>query len=170
MTLTAAPTRRRRAAPRVATAILPVDPQHPDALALLAAASEDARALYPELFGPHSPPPSNLPAVPRSIYLVAYLAGHAVGCGALRPLDALCAEVQRIYVRPAQRRQGVARAVMAHLEQHARHCGYRLLRLETGYKQAPALALYESDGWRRIPRYGPYADDPGSVCLEKDLA
>lgn len=151
-------------------AIRAVDPQCDDALALLAQAAIEARALYPELFAADTPQPSNAPAVPRSVYLVAYAGERPVGCGALRPIDNLDVEVRRMFVVATQRRAGIARAVLAALQSHAFTLGYRRLRLETGHKQLPAMALYESFGFRRIAPFGPYVDDPTSVCFEKDLA
>jgi putative acetyltransferase len=145
-----------------------VDPLHPDALALLHEAALDARALYPELFGEDTPLPTNSPAVEGSVYLVAYREGRPVGCGALRPLQPWVAEVRRMYVTQAARRAGVAKAVLAELERRALGMGYRLLRLETGARQAPAIALYERCGFRRIAPFGPYVGDPMSVCFEKE--
>ena len=144
-----------------------VDPQHADALALLLQAAEDARALYPELFAPDSPLPTNAPAVPGSVYLVAYRGDTPVGCGALRPLQPWVGEVRRMFVTREARRQGVAGAVLAELERHAKTLGYRVLRLETGRRQDPAIALYERCGFRRIAPFGPYVGDPFSVCFEK---
>lgn len=146
-----------------------VDPLHADALALLQQAAQEARDLYPELFGPDAPWPTNAPAVPGSLYLVAYRDGQAVGCGALRPLEPWVAEVRRMFVTRAARRGGVAAALLAALEAQAVAMGYRLLRLETGRRQAPAIALYERCGFRRIAPFGPYVGDPTSVCFEKPL-
>jgi putative acetyltransferase len=47
----------------------------------------------------------------------------------------------------------------------------RRLVLETGIRQAPALALYRATGFRPIPLYGEYLRSPEtSVCMGKDLA
>lgn len=146
------------------------DPLHPHALRLLAEAAVEARALYPELFGDASPAPTNLPLAAREVYLLAWQDGHAVGCGALREHDAFTGEVRRMFVTQAARREGVARALLAALEQQAQALGYHRLVLETGARQAPAIALYRSSGWRRIAAYGPYVGDPMSVCLGKTLA
>jgi putative acetyltransferase len=146
-----------------------IDPLHADALALLAEAAEDARALYPELFGEDAPRPTNSPAVDGSVYRVAYREGQPVGCGALRPLQPWVAEVRRMFVTRAARRAGVAAALLGELERRAHAMGYRLLRLETGNRQAPAIALYERCGFRRIAPFGPYVGDPTSVCFEKPL-
>lgn len=154
----------------MALLIRPVDPQGPDALALLAEAAREARALYADVIDPAAPPASNPPAAPRTVYLVAYLDGAAVGCGALRPIDEHTAEVRRMYVLPQARGRGVARAVLARLEAECPALGYRVLRLETGNRQRPAMALYEACGFERIAAFGPYVGDPLSVCFEKQLA
>jgi putative acetyltransferase len=149
--------------------IRPVDPQGTDALALLAEAAVEASALYPELHDLTAPGPTNAPTPPRGIYLVAYLDGAAVACGALRPLDEHTAEVRRMYVRRSHRRRGLASAILHALEQAAAGFGYRTLRLETGYRQQPAMALYEARGFVRIAAFGPYVADPTSVCFEKRI-
>ncbi|MFT4307401.1 MAG: GNAT family N-acetyltransferase [Microbacterium sp.] len=80
-------------------------------------------------------------------------------------------EVNRVAVAAGHRRQGLARAVLAELERRARARGIRRLRLQTGFRQLPAIVLYEREGWRRIPPYGPYVeDDVVSVCFEKELS
>jgi putative acetyltransferase len=109
-------------------------------------------------------------AVPRSIFLVARLRGEPIGCGALRPLDDHTAEIKRMYVAPAGRRQGVARRILAGLEDHAARLTYRAIRLETGVRQPEAQRLYESMGFRRIPAFGPYVGNLSSVCFEKALS
>lgn len=146
-----------------------VDPQEEDALALLYEAAIEARALYPELHPPGSPWPENTPTPARGIYLVAYLDGEPVACGALRPLEETVAEVLRMYVARHARRKGLAQSILRELEAAAARFGYRTLRLETGYRQLPAMALYESYGFRRIEPFGEYSNDPTSVCYEKDI-
>jgi GNAT superfamily N-acetyltransferase len=147
-----------------------VDPQHPQALALLREAAREARALYPELFALGAPAPTNPPLRSREVYLLASREGKALGCGALRQHDAFTGELQRMFVARAARRDGVARALLARLEHEARQHGYRQLVLETGARQQPAIALYSACGWRRIAAYGTYAGDPMSVCFGKALA
>ncbi len=146
-----------------------VDPLDPRALALLAEAAEQARALYPELFRPDSPAPTNTPLASRECYLLARRGDQAVGCGALRCVDALTGEVRRMFVTRNARRVGVARALLESLEAEAHALGYRRLVLETGARQKAAIALYRGAGWRRIPPFGVHAGDPTSVCFAKDL-
>jgi putative acetyltransferase len=146
-----------------------VDPQHPQALALLAEAAIEARALYPDLFAPAAPPPVNPPLGARDRYLLALRDGRAVGCGALRECDALTGELRRMFVTRAARRDGVARSLLERLEHEAQAFGYRHLVLETGARQQAAISLYSRCGWRRIAAYGPFVGDPMSVCFGKSL-
>lgn len=149
--------------------IVEADPQGEQALALLRESAIEVRALYPELVTPEMPWPSNPPAAPRSVYLLALLGEEPVGSGALAPLEPTIAEVRRIFVRSDTRRLGVARAILAALEERALWLGFRVLRLETGFRQQPAMTLYETCGFRRIPQFGRYIGDPISVCYEKAL-
>lgn len=145
------------------------DPQGAEALALLAEAAAEARALYPELHDPMAPPPTNAPTPPRGCYLLAWRQGVPVGMGAHRPLDAHTTELRRMFVTRAARGTGVAKALLARLEAHAAAAGFARLVLETGFRQQPAMRLYEGCGYVRIPAFGPYRDDPSSVCYAKTL-
>lgn len=149
--------------------ILEVDPQALDALSLLREAAIEARALYPELFEQDAPWPTNGPNPIGGVYLVAYRGRSPVGCGAFRPLEPGVAEVRRMFVTQAGRRCGVARQIQGELESRARGLGYTTLRLETGYKQIPAIKFYESEGFGRREPFGAYAGDPTSVCFQKDI-
>lgn len=86
--------------------------------------------------------------------------GTPVGCGALRFLGDGVAEVKRMYVVPSARGHGVARAVLAGLEDAARDLGRTTLRLETGPRQPEAVGLYLSAGFRPIDAFGDYAGAP----------
>jgi GNAT superfamily N-acetyltransferase len=96
--------------------------------------------------------------------------GTPLGCGGLRALDARIGEIKRMYAVPARRGTGVAAAVLRALEDHARARGWAWLRLETGNAQPDAVAFYAKHGYRPIPRFGHYADEPTSLCFEKALA
>ena len=108
-------------------------------------------------------------AAPHGCFVVAWLDGTAVGCGAVKPFDPVerIGEVKRMYTVPAARRRGVSRAVLRRLEAVAHQLGYELLQLETGTEQPEALALYDSEGWHRIAPYGHYKESPSSVCYAK---
>jgi putative acetyltransferase len=149
--------------------IAEVDPQGCDAMALLREAAVEARALYPDLLDAGAPWPGNTPTPARGVYLVAYQQGRPVACGALRPLSLAAVEVRRMFVTAASRRLGLARALLHELEARARGFSYAVMRLETGNRQQPAMALYQAFGFRRIAAFGEYADDPTSVCFEKPV-
>ncbi len=104
-------------------------------------------------------------------YFVATVDGRAVACGAWQPLpEAGTAELRRMYVRPAFRGRGIARHLILAIEEEALAAGRPVIRLGTGVAFPAAIALYQSSGYHRIPRFGSYADDPSSVCFEKRLA
>ena len=159
----------KRCMPQIVLSIEPRDPLSEEALFLLHEAALEARQLYPDLIDKNAPMPTNQPLQPGEVYLVAFLAEKPVGCGALRRFDAVTAEVRRMYVLKPARRAGIARAILVRLEKDAARLGYQMLLLETGNRQRPAMALYESYGFTRIPRFGPYVNDPVSVCFSKRL-
>ena len=94
---------------------------------------------------------------PDGAYLVGYEDAEAVAGGGVRRLDDGVAEIKRMFVRPAARSRGVARALLEALEQTARELGYEKIRLDTGPKQVHGLALYRSAGYVDVP---PYNDNP----------
>ena len=92
----------------------------------------------------------------------------AVGCIGLLCL-AEYAEIKRMYVRPAYRRNKLGVRLLEHVEAVAQAKHIPLLRLETGIHQPEANARYESFGFRLIPAFGPYHDDGVSLCYEKTI-
>ncbi|MFI5916604.1 GNAT family N-acetyltransferase [Dactylosporangium sp. NPDC051541] len=107
------------------------------------------------------------PLDPRAKFVVATVDGVGAGCGAIQPLDDQTVEVKRMYVRPAYRGNGLARRLLAALEDLAAGSHYLFIRLETGARQPESIRLYESAGYRPIPPYGPYVHSPLSLCYEK---
>jgi GNAT superfamily N-acetyltransferase len=106
----------------------------------------------------------------RGAFLVIYHKQTAVGCGAMRLLDAGTAELKRMYVSPSMRGKGLGRRLVAALEAEARTRGVHRLVLETGVRQAAALALYKAAGFLPIPLYGEYCLSPEtSICLGKEF-
>lgn len=93
-------------------------------------------------------------------------AGEAIGMAAL---NTPTAELKRMFVLESARGTGTGRALLDAVESAARDRGIQTLRLETGEPQTAAIALYERAGYRRIPPFGEYVDDPTSVCMEKSL-
>ncbi|WP_432831105.1 GNAT family N-acetyltransferase [Dactylosporangium sp. CA-092794] len=107
------------------------------------------------------------PVDPMAKFVLATVDGVAAGCGAIQPLDDQTIEVKRMFVRPAYRGKGIARRVLAALEDLAAGLHYPVIRLETGPRQPESIRLYESAGYRPIPPYGPYVHSPLSLCYEK---
>jgi GNAT superfamily N-acetyltransferase len=102
-------------------------------------------------------------------FVIAWMDGHPVACGAIVPLEDGVAEVKRMYVAREWRRLGIARRILADLENRALGLGYHTLRLETGIRQPEAIGLYETSGYRHIPLFGQYQGGTLSVCFEKSL-
>ncbi|MGC5310230.1 GNAT family N-acetyltransferase [Micromonospora zamorensis] len=102
-------------------------------------------------------------------YLAVVVNGRAVACGGLQSLDAETGEIKRMYVRPAYRGRGIARQLVAALEECAFRQGHSVVCLETGTYLPAAIALYTSCGYEQIPVYGEYVSNPYSVCFAKRL-
>lgn len=80
------------------------------------------------------------------------------------------AEVKRIYVPPAARGLGLAKRLMARIEEEALACGRVIARLETGIRQPESLGLYRRLGYADRGPFGDYpAGDPNSIFMEKRL-
>jgi GNAT superfamily N-acetyltransferase len=103
------------------------------------------------------------------VFLLGYLGGSAVACGALRPLDDGVFEVKRMYVRREFRSRGLSRLMLNRLELIARDAGRYELRIETGNKQPEALGLYYSTGFLEVQRFDPYVDIEYSICFAKHV-
>lgn len=102
-------------------------------------------------------------------YLAVVLDGRAVACGGVQAVDDGTGEIKRMYVRPAYRGRGIARHLLAALEELAFQAGHHTLCLETGTYLPAAIGLYTSCGYEPIPVYGEYVDNPYSVCFAKRL-
>ncbi len=79
------------------------------------------------------------------------------------------AELKRMYTAPAVRGRGVARRILAAIEESARAAGCRRVILETGDRQPEAIALYTTAGYRRIEDFGYYKDHAGVLSFARDL-
>ncbi len=106
--------------------------------------------------------------------LVGYVGDEAVATVALRfrayGSAPPAAEVKRLFIQPAWRRNGFSRVLMGAVEDVARRAGATRIILETGTEQPEAISLYRAIGYGEIPPYGEFSHDPRSVCFAKDLA
>ncbi|WP_049580940.1 GNAT family N-acetyltransferase [Streptomyces sp. SBT349] len=150
---------------------------HPDARKL----NDLVQAEYAERYGDGDITPLD-PTMfdpPSGLYLLAYDASsRPVATGGWRAQRAGDgyedgdAEIKRMFVVTEARGQGLARRILARLEQTAREAGRVRMVLETGTMQPEAIALYESSGYELLPRdrkFGLYAAEPNSRCFAKAL-
>jgi putative acetyltransferase len=144
-----------------------VDATHPDAEELIRQLSEELGTVYGH-DGSGAFSPADV-AVPRAAFVIAYLNNQPVACGAIRPFsdDPTTVEVKRMFVVPSARGKGISRLILRKLESLASFFSYTSIKLETGIHQHAAIALYEKEGYGRIPCYGKYVTDPVSLCYGK---
>jgi ribosomal protein S18 acetylase RimI-like enzyme len=147
---------------------------HPDSKKLIDAVQreyviryggEDVTPVAPSEFQP-----------PNGLFLVGYLDGRAVASGGWRVHDGDelglrdgDAEIKRMYIVPEARGKGLARQMLAKLENTAALAGRKRMVLETGTRQPEAIGLYTSSGYTEMAKFGSYRDDPLSRCFAKDL-
>jgi putative acetyltransferase len=108
---------------------------------------------------------------PQVTFWTAWEDGELLGCGALKELDPGHAEIKSMRTAGAHTRKGVARNMLAHLLDQARHRGYTRLSLETGSMQAfePARKLYSDFGFTYCEPFADYVEDPYSVFMTREL-
>jgi len=97
-------------------------------------------------------PPRDL-TPPGGVLLLARVDGAPAGLGGVRHLETEVAEVKTMYVDPAHRGKGLARAILVELEAIARAHGCRATRLDTSDYLTGALALYRAAGYTEVPSY-----------------
>jgi len=147
--------------------ITPADPASPDATALIAELDAHLEPLYPSA-SRHGFSVQKLIADAVAFFVIRE-GGAPAGCGGIKLFGIEYGEIKRMYVRPQFRGQRLGKLMLDHLAGYARSHGVAVLRLETGIHQHAAIRLYEGEGFRRIPPFGPYRDDPVSRCYEKRI-
>ena len=97
---------------------------------------------------------------PTGCFLVAYLDGAPVACGALKVKDTAIGEIKRMWVAPSSRGLGIGRRMLMSLEEHARQFGLSVLRLDTNKALKEAQHMYRTSGYQEVARFNdePYAD------------
>ncbi|HEX5222553.1 MAG TPA: GNAT family N-acetyltransferase [Verrucomicrobiae bacterium] len=111
-----------------------------------------------ELPGKYAPPSGRL--------VLALNGAQPAGCVALRKIEKGICEMKRLYVRPAFRNQGVGGKLATQIISEAREIGYQRMRLDTLNTMRPAIALYESLGFKRI---APYYHNPIAEAVYFEL-
>jgi DNA-binding MarR family transcriptional regulator/GNAT superfamily N-acetyltransferase len=142
--------------------ITAVDPEHPDARYCLAEYVAELNRRSERGFDPAvgaTALPHEL-RPPAGQFLVAYLHGQAIGCGAAKHHAGAPTEIKRMWIAPRARGLGLGRRLLEKLEACALASGARVARIETSAVLTEALALYRSAGWIEVPAFNdePFAD------------
>ncbi|WP_171116665.1 MULTISPECIES: GNAT family N-acetyltransferase [Streptomyces] len=149
---------------------------HPDAVKL----NDEVQAEYHERYGDGGDATPLDPSdfrPPNGVYLIAYdEADRPVATGGWRSQDKNDegnedgdAELKRMYVIKELRGRGLARRMLAALEDDARAAGRIRMVLETGTRQPEAIALYTSSGYEPCAKFGYYRFYESSRCYAKAL-
>lgn len=158
--------------------IVPAHFDHPDAVKLNEVVLQEYAERYGDPEGDATPLDPSMFQPPRGLYLLAYDdEDRPVATGAWRAMDRNeenyldgDAELKRMFVVREMRGLGLARRILALLEEDAREAGRIRVVLETGIEQPEALALYTSSGYGPAPeKFGHYRFTPESRCFAKPL-
>ncbi|ARF73091.1 GNAT family N-acetyltransferase [Kitasatospora albolonga] len=149
---------------------------HPDAVKL----NDQVQLEYAERYGDGgdvTPLDPTMFDPPHGLYLLAYdELERPVATGGWRTQDRNAhgyadgdAEIKRMFVIPEGRGRGLARRMLAALEDDARAAGRVRMVLETGDRQPEAVALYTSSGYAVCEKFGHYREYESSICMAKPL-
>lgn len=142
--------------------ISPYDPRHPHARYCLQQYFTELGERFQAGFDPDrsiSAADEEL-TPPAGLMLVASLHAEPIGCGALKFHDGQPAELKRMWIAPEARGLGLARRLLAELEERASAADSKVIRLETNRTLHEAITLYRSAGYREVAAFNdePYAD------------
>jgi DNA-binding MarR family transcriptional regulator len=142
--------------------IIPLDPDHEHARHCLreyvAELNQRSARRFDPSMGATALPHEVRP--PAGQFLVAYLRGDPIGCGAVKHHPDTPAEIKRMWIAPQARGLGLGRRLLQALEQCAYENGATVAHIETSSALGEALALYASAGWIEVPAFNdePFAD------------
>jgi DNA-binding MarR family transcriptional regulator/ribosomal protein S18 acetylase RimI-like enzyme len=151
--LTGALATTRRLLRLAAITVTLVDGHTPDARASLDAYAAEIDARFPEGFDKTDLVRPEEVSGDAGAFFVAYEEERPVGCGALRRLEPGVGEIRHVWVHPEARRLGLARRILAALEQAASTRELRVVRLDTHASLTEAQAMYRACGYTEIPSY-----------------
>jgi GNAT superfamily N-acetyltransferase len=143
--------------------VVSVHPDDPLAAPLFAELAVEYDSRYGDLFGGASEELTRYPAEaflpPAGAFLLLLDDGVAVAGGAFMPhRDPNTGEVKRMWTAASHRRRGLARRVLALLEERAAEQGHTRMYLTTGPRQPEARDLYLAAGW--TPLFDPAVPRP----------
>lgn len=140
--------------------------ENPDFVNLISALDKSLWERYPELKSDYWG--NNILEINPNV-VILYLEGKAVGCGCFKKYQKNTIEIKRMFVIDAMRGKGLARQMLAVLEQLGKDLGYTIAVLETLFKQKEAIALYQKTGYAIVDNYEPYVGLPNSICMRKQI-
>lgn len=158
-----------------------VSPVHPSATHALHRYFSERQETFPEgaqgYNVPAEKPTEFIP--PHGIFLLSSHDHHPITCGGIRRIcssEAIRYELKHLWVHPDMRRNGIASALLAELEAHARKYGARELLLDTHDALEAANAFYASKGFHTTAAYNTnpnatlwykkYSKNKSSICLK----
>jgi DNA-binding MarR family transcriptional regulator/GNAT superfamily N-acetyltransferase len=94
---------------------------------------------------------------PRGAFLVAFVDGEPVACGAVKSISPDVGSLKRMWVADTVRGLGIGRRMLEALEAQSRELGLTTLRLETNHALQEAVRLYQSAGFAEV---APFNADP----------
>jgi DNA-binding MarR family transcriptional regulator/GNAT superfamily N-acetyltransferase len=139
-----------------------VDPEHADAKRCLRAYVAELHRRSDAPFDLHEGSTAEPYEVrpPAGAFLIAYLNGEAIGCGAVKHRPGGPSDIKRMWVAESARGLGIGRRLLRELEALARESGARVVQLETNEALVEAIMMYRSAGYTEVPAFNeePYAD------------
>jgi DNA-binding MarR family transcriptional regulator/GNAT superfamily N-acetyltransferase len=90
---------------------------------------------------------------PAGVFLIAYMYGEPVGCGAAKHRPGRPSHIKRMWVAESARGLGIGRRLLAELEGYVARSGATVAQLETQRTLVEAIAMYESAGYREVPAF-----------------
>ena len=107
---------------------------------------------------------------PEGECLLARLGEHAVGTLMLKRVGSDVCEMNRMWVRPEARGQGLGRRLIDGVCDAAREMGFQVMKLEALDERIPAVPLYAKMGFETDPERSSYAQaDPRVIAMRKVL-
>ncbi|HWJ75169.1 MAG TPA: GNAT family N-acetyltransferase [Kaistia sp.] len=149
-------------------------PLHELARPLVEQLTDEYARRYGEFFGEPADAemnryPPELFAPPHGNFVLLLRDGVAIAGGAFKRYDETTAEVKRVWTDHRYRRQGLARVVLAELEEQARRQDYRRFYLTTGFRQPEARSLYLTSGYAALFHLDVDPELYGALAFEKHL-
>jgi GNAT superfamily N-acetyltransferase len=140
----------------------PASPADDDAHELLSEYFAMRAQTFPEHLGEYRtvfPDPEKF-VPPAGIFFVVDDDLGPVGCGGVRMLTPVRAEIKHLYLRDRARGKGWGRELLAELEARAVGLGAREIVLDTNASLEAAQGLYRSSGYDDVE---PYNDNPNAT-------